>query len=73
MKDPEVHKLRIKAMTGVAEKYARHKSFYGASRSRLWADVEVFRFAGKVYSSALLLAPPRRMPIFCRYFLDSSP
>jgi hypothetical protein len=155
MKDPEVHRLRIKAMTEFAEKYARHQSFYGwyypdetgiqghyadyfidyvnacsaearrltpkaktliapygtrqvkadeefvrqlerldvdfvayqdevgvektkieesaafyerlhtlhkkAARSRLWADVEVFRFAGKVYNSALLPAPPERV------------
>jgi len=155
MKDPEVHKLRIKAMDEVAEKYGRHKSFYGwyypnelgiqghytdffidyvnacsaearrltpkartliapygtrnvraddefvrqlerldvdfiayqdevgvektkveesaafyeqlhnlhkkAGRSRLWADVEVFRFAGTVYKSALLPAPAERV------------
>ena len=29
MKDPEVNKLRLKAMNEVAEKYAHHKSFYG--------------------------------------------
>ena len=155
MRDPEVHKLRIKVMTEVVEKYARHKSFYGwyypneigiqghyadyfisyvracsaevrrltpkaktliapygtrqvkaddefvrqleqldvdfiayqdeigvektkveesaafyerlhklhkkAGRSRLWADVEVFRFAGKVYNSALIPASPERV------------
>jgi hypothetical protein len=155
MRDPEVHRLRIKAMTEVVEKYARHESFTGwyypneigiqghyadyfidyvnacsaearrltpkaksliapygtrnvtadeefvrqleqldvdfvayqdevgvektkveesaafyerlynlhkkAARSRLWADVEVFRFAGKVYNSALLPAPPERV------------
>jgi Domain of unknown function (DUF4434) len=155
MRDPEVHKLRVKAMAEVAEKYARHQSFYGwyypnelgiqghftdffinyvnassaearrltpkaktliapygtrnvqaddefvrqleqldvdyvayqdevgvektkveesaafyerlhnlhkkAGRSRLWADVEVFRFAGKVYGSALLPAPAERV------------
>jgi len=155
MQDPDVHKLRMKAMAELAERYARHESFYGwyypnelgiqgyyadffidyvnkcsaearrltpkaktliapygtrniaaddefvrqlekldvdfiayqdeigvektqveesaafferlhklhrkAARSRLWADVEVFRFAGKVYSSALLPAPAERV------------
>jgi len=155
MKDPEVNKLRVKAMAEVAEKYARHTSFYGwyypnelgirghytdffidyvnacsaeahrlnpkaktliapygtrqvkaddefvrqlerldvdfvayqdevgvektkveesaafyerlyglhkkAARSRLWADIEVFRFAGPVYKSALLPAPAERV------------
>lgn len=155
MKDKEVHKLRVKAMNEVAEKYAHHKSFYGwyypnetgisghydddfinyvnalsaeayrlnpngktliapygtksvkaddqyvrqleklnvdfiayqdeigvqktqveesagyferlyklhqkAAKSRLWADVEVFRFEGKVYNSALLPASPKRV------------
>ncbi len=155
MKDPEVQKLRLKAMNEVAEKYAHHKSFYGwyypneiginghytdffidyvnssskeaskltpkaksligpygtrhvkaddefvrqleqldvdfiayqdeigvqktrveesaafyeqlyklhkkAAKSKLWADVEVFRFEGKVYNSALLPASPERV------------
>jgi Domain of unknown function (DUF4434) len=155
MKAPEVHKLRVKAMAEVVEKYGRHPSFYGwyypneigiqgyytdffidyvnacsaearrltpkaktliapygtrnvqaddgfvrqlerldvdfiayqdevgvektkveesaafyerlhglhkkAARSRLWADVEVFRFAGNVYKSALLPAPAERV------------
>ncbi len=155
MKDPEVNKLRIKAMNEVAEKYAHHKSFYGwyfpnetgikghyddffidyvnssaaeayrltpkgktliapygtrnvkaddqyvrqleqlnvdfiayqdeigvqktkveesaaffeqlykmhqkAAKAKLWADVEVFRFEGKVYNSALLPASPERV------------
>lgn len=155
MKDPEVQKLRLKAMNEVAEKYAHHKSFYGwyypneiginghytdffinyvntssaeankltpkaksligpygtrhvkaddefvrqleqldvdfiayqdeigvqktrveesaafyeqlyklhkkAAKAKLWADVEVFRFEGKVYNSALLPAPPERV------------
>lgn len=155
MKDPEVRKLRFKAMNEVAEKYAHHKSFYGwyypneiginghytdffidyvnsssaeaskltpkaksligpygtrhvkaddefvrqleqldvdfiayqdeigvqktrvdesaaiyeklyhlhkkAAKAKLWADVEVFRFEGKVYNSALLPAPPERV------------
>jgi len=155
MKDPEVRKLRFKAMNEVAEKYAHHKSFYGwyypneiginghytdffidyvnssskeaskltpkaksligpygtrhvkaddefvrqleqldvdfiayqdeigvqksrveesaafyerlyklhkkAAKAKLWADVEVFRFEGKVYNSALLPASPERV------------
>ncbi len=155
MKDPEVNKLRVKAMNEIAEKYGHHKSFYGwyypnetgisghyddffinyvnqsskeaarlmpkaktliapygtrnvafddqyvrqleqldvdfiayqdeigvektrveesagffenlyklhkkAAKSRLWADVEVFRFEGKVYHSALLPAPAERV------------
>lgn len=155
MKDPAVHRLRLKAMAEVVEKYGRHPSFYGwyypneigiqghytdffidyvnacsaearrltpraktliapygtrnvqgdaafvgqlqaldvdfiayqdevgvektkvedsaafferlrdlhnkAGRSRLWADVEVFRFAGQVYKSALLPAPAERV------------
>ncbi len=155
MKDAEVHRLRVKAMAEVVEKYGRHPSFYGwyypneigiqghytdffiayvnacsaeahrltpkaktliapygtrnvsaddefvrqlerldvdfvayqdevgvektkveesaafyqrllnlhkkAGRSRLWADVEVFRFAGTVYKSALLPAPAERV------------
>jgi len=155
MKDPEIYKLRMKAMNELTEKYAHHKSFYGwyypnetgidghyedffikyvndssadalkltpraktliapygtrkvkaddifikqleqlnvdyiayqdeigvektrveesasfyenlyrmhkkAGRSELWADVEVFRFEGKVYHSALLPAPPDRV------------
>ena len=155
MKDPEVHKLRLKAMDELVEKYGWHRSFHGwyypneigiqghftdffityvnacsaaahrltpraktliapygtrnvraderfvgqleeldvdfvayqdevgvektrveesaafyerlrdlhkkAGRSRLWADVEVFRFAGQVYKSALLPAPAERV------------
>ncbi len=155
MKDPEINKLRLRAMNEVAGKYAHHKSFYGwyypnetgiegyyedffinyvnvssaeaekltpgkktliapygtrnvkaddlytkqldqlnvdfvayqdeigvektkveesaafyenlqrvhkkSGRSELWADVEVFRFEGKVYQSALLPAPPERV------------
>lgn len=155
MKDPEIHKLRVKAMAEMAERYAHHGSFYGwyypnelgiqghytdffisyvnacsaeahrltpkaktliapygtrhveaddefvrqleqldvdfiayqdevgvektqveesaafyerlltlhkrAARSHLWADVEVFRFAGQVYKSALLPAPAERV------------
>ena len=29
MKDPEVRKLRVRAMTELVEKYGRHQSFYG--------------------------------------------
>jgi hypothetical protein len=155
MKDPETNKLRLKAMNEIAERYGRHKSFYGwyypnetgitghfddsfinyvnvssaeaaklapgtktliapygtrnvkpddryvrqleqlnvdfiayqdeigvektkveesagffrnlselhkkAAKSKLWADVEVFRFEGKVYKSALLPASPERV------------
>lgn len=32
-----------------------------ASKARLWADVEVFQFEGKVYNSALLPASPERV------------
>ncbi len=32
-----------------------------AAKARLWADVEVFCFEGKVYNSALLPAPPERV------------
>jgi len=32
-----------------------------SGRSELWADVEVFRFEGKVYQSALLPAPPEQV------------
>ncbi len=38
-----------------------HKAHRKAGRSALWADVEVFRFEGKVYQSALLPAPPERV------------
>lgn len=155
MKDPEIRKLRVKAMAEVAERYSRHRSFYGwyypnelgirghyddffidyvnassaevrkltpaaktliapygtrnvaaddefvrqlerldvdfiayqdgvgveqtkveesaafferlhdlhrkAGRARLWADVEVFRFAGALGKSALLPAPAERV------------
>jgi hypothetical protein len=155
MTDPDVGKLRVRAMAEVAEKYSRHRSFYGwyypnemgirghfpdsfidyvnassaevrrltpkartliapygtrnvvaddefvrrlerldvdfvayqdgigvemtkveesaafferllnlhnkAGRSRLWADVEVFRFAGRIGKSALLPAPSGRV------------
>ena len=32
-----------------------------AGRSKLWADMEVFRFEGKAYESALLPADPERI------------
>jgi hypothetical protein len=38
--------------------YRLHKK---ASKARLWADVEVFRFEGTVYKSALLPAPAERV------------
>ena len=51
--------------TKVEESVAFYERLYNlhrrAGRSRLWADVEVFRFAGKVYNSALLPAPPGRV------------
>lgn len=38
--------------------YRMHKK---AAKSKLWADVEVFRFEGDVYRSALLPAPAKRV------------
>lgn len=38
-----------------------HNLHKKAARSKLWADVEVFRFEGKVYQSALLPAPAKRV------------
>ncbi len=38
--------------------YKLHKK---AAKAKLWADVEVFRFEGKVYNSALLPASPERV------------
>ncbi len=37
--------------------YNLHKK---AAKSKLWADVEMFQFEGRVYRSALLPAPPER-------------
>ncbi len=50
-----VQKTRIEESAGFFENlYNVHKK---AAKARLWADVEVFRFEGKVYNSALLPAP----------------
>ncbi|HHU96303.1 MAG: DUF4434 domain-containing protein [Bacteroidota bacterium] len=38
-----------------------HKLHQKVAKSRLWADVEVFRFEGQVYRSALLPAPAERV------------
>lgn len=54
-----VEKTQVEQSAGYFESlYTLHKK---ASKSRLWADVEVFRFEGKVYNSALLPAPPERV------------
>jgi len=54
-----VEKTKVEESAGYFERlYHLHKK---ASRARLWADVEVFRFEGKVYQSALLPAPAERV------------
>lgn len=54
-----VEKTRVDESAGYFEQLHRlHKKVSG---SRLWADVEVFRFEGKVYQSALLPAPAERV------------
>ncbi len=54
-----VEKTRVDESAAFYENlYMVHKN---AGRSALWADVEVFRFEGKVYQSALLPAPPDRV------------
>jgi len=54
-----VEKTRVEESATFYENlYRVHKK---AGRSELWADVEVFRFEGKVYQSALLPAPPDRV------------
>jgi hypothetical protein len=54
-----VEKTKVEESAGFFENlYKLHKK---AAKSRLWADVEVFRFEGKVYQSALLPAPPERV------------
>lgn len=51
--------------TAVEESAAYFERLYRlhrkASRAKLWADVEVFRFEGPVYKSALLPASPERV------------
>lgn len=54
-----VEKTQVEESAGFFERlYNLHKK---AAKSRLWADVEVFRFEGKVYQSALLPAPAERV------------
>ncbi len=54
-----VEKTKVEESAAFYENlYRVHKK---AARSELWADVEVFRFEGKVYQSALLPAPPERV------------
>ncbi|WP_430973175.1 DUF4434 domain-containing protein [Sunxiuqinia rutila] len=54
-----VEKTQVEESAGFFENlYKMHKK---AAKSRLWADVEVFRFEGKVYQSALLPAPAERV------------
>ncbi len=54
-----VEKTRVEESAGFFESlYNLHKK---AARSKLWADVEVFRFEDKVYDSALLPASPERV------------
>ncbi|MGQ7868179.1 DUF4434 domain-containing protein [Sunxiuqinia sp. sy24] len=54
-----VEKTKVEESAGIFENlYKMHKK---AAKSRLWADVEVFRFEGKVYNSALLPAPAERV------------
>jgi len=54
-----VEKTRVEESAGFFENL--YKVHQKAGRSALWADVEVFRFEGKVYNSALLPAPPERV------------
>lgn len=54
-----VEKTKVEESAGYFEQlYKLHQK---AAKARLWADVEVFRFDGKVYNSALLPAPPERV------------
>ncbi|MBD3383954.1 DUF4434 domain-containing protein [candidate division KSB1 bacterium] len=54
-----VEKTRVEESAAFFERlYKLHKK---AAKSKLWADVEVFRFEGKVYDSALLPAPAERV------------
>jgi hypothetical protein len=54
-----VQKTQVEESTGYFERL--HKVHQKAAKARLWADVEVFRFEGKVYNSALLPASPERV------------
>ena len=54
-----VEKTQIDESAGYFESlYKLHKK---AAKARIWADVEVFRFEGAVYNSALLPASPERV------------
>jgi hypothetical protein len=54
-----VEKTTVSESVGYFEQlYRLHKK---TAKSRLWADVEVFRFEEKVYQSALLPAPTERV------------
>ncbi len=54
-----VEKTKVEESAAFFERlYELHKK---AAKSKLWADVEVFRFEGKVYHSALLPAPAERV------------
>ncbi|MEA5129165.1 MAG: DUF4434 domain-containing protein [Proteiniphilum sp.] len=54
-----VEKTQVEESAGYFEQlYRVHKK---ASRARLWADVEIFRFEGEIYQSALLPAPAERI------------
>lgn len=54
-----VNKTRVDESAGFFEKL--NKVHTKAGRSKLWADVEVFRFEGTVYKSALVPAQPERI------------
>ncbi|MEA4916197.1 DUF4434 domain-containing protein [Proteiniphilum sp.] len=54
-----VEKTRVDESAGYFEQL--HRIHSKASHARLWADVEIFRFEGKVYQSALLPAPAQRV------------
>jgi len=54
-----VEKTKVEESAAFYEQlYRVHKK---AAKARLWADVEMFRFEGNVYKSALLPAPPERV------------
>jgi hypothetical protein len=54
-----VQKTLVEESAGYFERL--YKVHQKAAKARLWADVEVFRFEGKVYNSALLPASPERV------------
>jgi hypothetical protein len=54
-----VEKTKVEESAAIFERlYRLHKK---AAKSKLWADVEVFKFEGEVYKSALLPAPYERV------------